>query len=421
MNRLTLKNRALKIANSRLKAKNVVLSRESVDLINGDCDLIEEHCRDTLDSVLDEDSSGMLKDIWKNRKIFVEATIDSWNRTTVNQKKGARFNPLIIRIALCVYSRSTSAYRLLKQLKILPLPSEDTLKSYVRTYSTGTGLESYQDVLKLFIKRFDDFIKTHSISDPIKEVWTIFDEIKLCCGITWNCRDDKVIGYQMSRESMAELTDIYNQGPEQLNDTEYALVFLIRSAVYPFQMLGPHFTSDTPMKGEFVKACLVETVISFYYAGFDPTLSTCDGGSPNLACIKSIIDVDKSAFRQIQGEDLDPVCTDFAGIPGLNHHFMICPPHQLKNMINALESSQSTGKKDFMFDETESINYKFIYQAYYRDLDRIKAGAIRQIQMLTSDAIQRNQCAWRKRLNTNLKIFISTSPAGELCSIKRLT
>eukprot|EP00733_Pompholyxophrys_punicea_P000759 Pompholyxophrys_punicea_v1_NODE_269_length_2443_cov_3.185930.p2 type:complete len:238 gc:universal NODE_269_length_2443_cov_3.185930:1388-675(-) len=217
--------------------------------------------------------------------------IESWQRESSNQKKGIRFHPLLIRIALAIFTRSPSAYHVLNEFKILPLPSESTLKSYVKNFSTGAGVSESLPVLFQYRQRFDELMAENSVKNPTREIWVIFDELKVTAGIVWNARDGSIIGYQLSPQDMAELQDIY----DRVKETDHILLFLCRSPVYTFQMIGPHFTSAGTMKSEFFKACLVET-IAFYSFGFHATLAICDGGSSNLSCIKSLINVEKKLF-----------------------------------------------------------------------------------------------------------------------------
>eukprot|EP00734_Pompholyxophrys_sp_LG126_P000212 Pompholyxophrys_sp_v1_NODE_51_length_2938_cov_13.599723.p1 type:complete len:769 gc:universal NODE_51_length_2938_cov_13.599723:515-2821(+) len=410
-----------KVRNLPLISQTVKISEGNFKLLNGDLDIIEKEFPDTLKTVLESDSSGNLKKCWDERKIFMEETVDAWARKTqgINSRKGARFNPVVIRIALAVYSRSPSAYRALETLKILPLPSESTLKSYVRNYRTDAGIQSYVNVLKIFRERFDELMRENDIKDPSRDIWLIFDEIKVCQGIVWNCSDGSIVGYELTHEDMVELQDIFSppktdvSEPAELSD--HILLFLARSAIYSFQMVGPHYSSHGPFKGEFLKACLVETTLAFYSVGFFPTLSICDGGSANLSCIKSLLDLDKSAFRITEEEvDLTPVCHNFAGIKDLTMTFMICPPHMLKNMVNALETSRTEGTKNFMFDSMKSINWSHIYSTFYREIERVVGGEIRKVRRLSADAMHRD--SWSK-MNVGLaKVFIHGDLSAEMIS-----
>eukprot|EP00733_Pompholyxophrys_punicea_P001366 Pompholyxophrys_punicea_v1_NODE_655_length_1515_cov_8.613434.p1 type:complete len:188 gc:universal NODE_655_length_1515_cov_8.613434:1216-653(-) len=178
-------------------------SAEQYEKYQHDLNLIEGNCGESLKQYFDE--NPQLGEIWKNRKIFVDGVIDAWSRDTPasgqnNLKYGARFNPLLIRIALAVYSRSPAAYRAIKNFQILPLPSENTLKAYVRTYNHGAGVDSYAPVLKKFVERFEEIMKEKKIKEPIKDLWVIFDEMKVCNGIIWNAADNSVIGYAVSEE-----------------------------------------------------------------------------------------------------------------------------------------------------------------------------------------------------------------------------
>eukprot|EP00733_Pompholyxophrys_punicea_P001030 Pompholyxophrys_punicea_v1_NODE_430_length_1986_cov_6.927536.p2 type:complete len:197 gc:universal NODE_430_length_1986_cov_6.927536:970-380(-) len=87
-----------------------------------------------------------------------------------------------------------------------------------------------------------------------------------------------------------------------------------------------------------------------------------------------------------------------------------CPPHEMKNLINSLESKTKT----FMFDSSKSIDWKFIYAAFYRELERAKSGSIRQVPKLTVDAMSRN--SWSKMDVGLAKVFIHGELAAEMTS-----
>eukprot|EP00733_Pompholyxophrys_punicea_P000554 Pompholyxophrys_punicea_v1_NODE_163_length_3053_cov_6.121081.p2 type:complete len:216 gc:universal NODE_163_length_3053_cov_6.121081:1775-1128(-) len=212
----------------------------------------------------------------------------------------------------------------------------------------------------------------HKVEEPIKDVWLIFDEIVVTAGIVWNSTSGSIIGYQMGSNEMTELQDIYSeQVDDEAKETDHILLFLARSATYSFQMVGPHFTNAGPFKADYVKACFTETVLTFYQSGFIPTLAICDGASTNLSCLKSMMDV--QTFRRFENDgkekDISPISHNFGGVIGLHIHFIICPSHELKNMINALESSSGDGTKKFMFDELLTIEWSHIYSAFYRELE----------------------------------------------------
>uniref|UniRef100_A0A1X7TDM0 Uncharacterized protein n=1 Tax=Amphimedon queenslandica TaxID=400682 RepID=A0A1X7TDM0_AMPQE len=59
-------------------------------------------------------------------------------------------------------------------------------------------------------------------------------------------------------------------------------------------------------------------------------------------------------------------------------HWMICPTHQLKNMINALFSSRSGGTKCFVLDGV-LFGWDAIVSLYKRECDRVSNGLTRMV------------------------------------------
>eukprot|EP00733_Pompholyxophrys_punicea_P001396 Pompholyxophrys_punicea_v1_NODE_682_length_1468_cov_2.704176.p2 type:complete len:185 gc:universal NODE_682_length_1468_cov_2.704176:785-1339(+) len=104
--------------------------------------------------------------------------------------------------------------------------------------------------------------------------------------------------------------------------------------------------------------------------------------------------------------------SDFLGFPGLTMHFLICPPHQLKNMINALNSSQQGKPKNFFFDG--DISFKYVIDAFYRELHRLAANEIGQIPGLHHDVIFKN--SWNVMSVANNKALINGYLTAEMAA-----
>eukprot|EP00733_Pompholyxophrys_punicea_P001485 Pompholyxophrys_punicea_v1_NODE_760_length_1330_cov_2.484706.p1 type:complete len:387 gc:universal NODE_760_length_1330_cov_2.484706:133-1293(+) len=196
--------------------------------------------------------------------------------------------------------------------------------------------------------------------------------------------------------------------------TQYILMFLYRSACYSFQIIGPHYSSERPMNSRFIAHCLSEFALLLYCAGFRPYITIVDGASTNLSTIKHFID-DQSAKDTWE---ICPKATNFLNHFGWTMWFMICPPHMMKNMINALHSSQAGRTKSFLFDNV-IISYKFIIDAFYREKNRAEAGEIRKIPRLDWDCVFKN--SWNAMSIPNNKVLLHGELTAEMRAHMNIT
>jgi hypothetical protein len=81
----------------------------------------------------EEDKGIFLRNCWEE---------DAVERLNVAGKKGNRWSPVTIRLSLAVYTRSPSAFRALRSLKILQLPCERTVKSHMNNFRKNPGINS---------------------------------------------------------------------------------------------------------------------------------------------------------------------------------------------------------------------------------------------------------------------------------------
>ena len=83
-------------------------------------------------------------------------------------------------IALAVLSRSPSAFQALRNLKILNLPCERTLKQYMCQYANKPGIEesSIQESSRKYSRYIEEQVKLGYLP-PLKEGILIWDETKV--------------------------------------------------------------------------------------------------------------------------------------------------------------------------------------------------------------------------------------------------
>ena len=144
------------------------------------------------------------------------------------------------------------------------------------------------------------------------------------------------------------------------------------------------------------------------------SLLICDGSSANLAALKASHGHFTGAYNN-DHSGLDPFVIKPYFInqydPANKIHWLICPSHQvhmftklinvmffvmqLKNMINALFSSQGGGTKGFRYTiDGEQFGWKAITDLYARECQRRESGEARLVPKLREAFVLRD--SWTK-------------------------
>ena len=109
-----------------------------------------------------------------------------------------------------MYTHSPAAYEALKGFDILKLPSVSSLKAF-----TGSNLEAPGDIQKRLSQSYDDYqtlIQTKKEQGgklPLGDGVLIFDEVKVAMKISWNSRNEALVGLTMTSSEMQTLQDVY--------------------------------------------------------------------------------------------------------------------------------------------------------------------------------------------------------------------
>ena len=99
----------------------------------------------------------------------------------------------------------------------------------------------------------------------------IFDEVRVVARLMWNSRSQRVVGFSMSHEDMANLLDVYQtlDSDAATKSTTYILQFLWRDLTSSFDVVGPYYTSNGAMESKYILGIVLETVKLFHLYGFN--------------------------------------------------------------------------------------------------------------------------------------------------------
>ena len=382
-----------------------------------------------LDTLFKENSQGdILRKIWEHDKNNSKQIFNKDQKKNKPGKSGNRFSVITLRIALAIFSRSKAAYEALKSLEMISLPSVSSLKQYMR--AKGPMYErmeeektKYAELCKLKLAA--------NMPVPLHEGALIFDEVKVTANIYWNSKSNKFIGHALTHDDMSSLHDIYQELSEddKTKKASYILQFLWRDVVANVDIIGPYYTSQEGLDHKFIMSCVMETMHLFYLYDFQIVLLICDGASANLKLLKLLCSGDCGVFHIKENEGIRryEVPVKFRNIyTGGDVHVLVCPSHQLKNLIAALYSSRRVGKKNFQFGDTH-FGWDAIFNLYNREKSRAERGEVRRVPDLLYSYVFRDK--WT-RLNvkasktmqqdhviSEIKEFIQTNP-NDKCSLE---
>ena len=105
---------------------------------------------------------------------------------------------------------------------------------------------------------------------PLGEGSQILDEVKFTATLQWNSRDNSLIGYAMTSDEMASMTDVYQfiDKDAKLPRTDYIMQTMWRDHTSNCDIIGPYYTSSGTMTASFTLSCLMDAVRKFHAYGF---------------------------------------------------------------------------------------------------------------------------------------------------------
>ena len=217
----------------------------------------------------------------------------------------------------------------------------------------------------------------------------------MTANIYWNAKSNKFIGHALTHDDMAGLHDIYQELNEdtKTKKASYILQFLWRDVVTNVDIIGPYYTSQEGLDHKFMMSCVMETMHLFYMYNFQVVLLICDGASANLKLLKLLCSGDCGVYPVLDNEGTRryDVPSHFRNIyTGENVHVIICPSHQLKNLMAALYSSRRTGKKKFQFGDIH-FGWEAIFGLHDREKSRAERGEARRVPDLLSSYVYRDK------------------------------
>lgn len=348
---------------------------------------------------VDGDNQSTLREAWQ-QDIASRETFAWDQQRNSNGDRGNRWSMLTYRIALAVYTRSRSAYESLRSFGILQLPSVRSLQHYTGANNDKPGW--CEDSILSQRQRYDQYC-AKQVADgqkkPQADGILVLDEVKVVSKVLWNSSSEEIYGLSMTDSEMSGLHDIFETVRPDGNTlrASYVLQFLWRDMTGSFDVLGPYYTSASTLDSKFVLVCLYDCIRLLQMYGFQTSAIVCDGAATNLSLMKSMLGC-RGAFGMTAEGGADrhivPASVDHPILPNRRLFFIICPSHQLKNMINALFASRQGGGKAFVSADGTSFGWQAIIDLYGRECQRQRDGIPRDVPHLRKNFVSRDP--WTK-------------------------
>jgi hypothetical protein len=146
-----------------------------------------------------------------------------------------RWHPMMVRFAILVHSQSPAAYRTLRELGVIKLPAESTLRDYTNVLHPRSGfqIEVFMELKEL----------AENLEDNERWVCLLHDEIKLKSGLVYDKRSDELIGF-------IDTPHRDEKSAKENHLATYALVFMVVGVTNNIKMSIGYFPTRTATADE---------------------------------------------------------------------------------------------------------------------------------------------------------------------------
>ena len=200
---------------------------------------------------------------------------------------------------------------------------------------TGSNLESPGDIQKRLSESYKEYQamveqkKAEGLKPPLREGVLIFDEVKVAMKVSWNSRNEELVGLARTSTEMQTLQDVYEtlSSDRKTQRVSYVLQTLWRDLTSEYDIIGPYYTSASTIKSKFLLSCVMDAIYQFHVFHFETSLLICDGASSNLSLLKALSGRDGAYTHDETQSDKFQVPVSFAN--PFTGQQLICPSHQV--------------------------------------------------------------------------------------------
>eukprot|EP00112_Aurelia_sp_Birch-Aquarium-sp1_P001448 Seg1156.4 transcript_id=Seg1156.4/GoldUCD/mRNA.D3Y31 product="DNA transposase THAP9" pseudo=true protein_id=Seg1156.4/GoldUCD/D3Y31 len=340
---------AYRIENKELQDQ-IVKMKEAIT--SSSIPVSKEFSNDFVSIIKDTDSKKIppfMKLFWEEQQKYLKSS-----------KSGIRYHPMVIKVCLCLASKSPAAYNALRfneksQSGVLVLPSQRTLRSYKNYIRPKQGFN--KEIIGELLE------KVKEISDIERFVVLLLDEMKIQENLVWDKYTGELIGF-------VDLGDI-ELNYAALEDVEsvatHVLVHLIRSVVNPFKFSLANFATTGATSAQLFPIFWKAVSILELKCKLKVVAVTCDGASANRKFYRMhsyLLDEEQPNYIDVTYKTLNM----FAEEPR-NIYFFADPPHLMKTARNCLAKSGSGKSSRLLWNDGMTMLWSHISDLFYEDLD----------------------------------------------------
>lgn len=271
-------------------------------------------------------------------KLFWEQQVKAFQ----TQKKGMRWHPAMIRLAILLHSRSAAAYETLRETGILKLPGPSTLRDYTNVVLPESGFS--QPALQEITRQ------TKDLADKDRFVVLLHDEMTIKADLVFDRRSGDVIGFRNQHKWTGNLQD---------NLATHVLVFFVVGVTTSLRVSMGFFATETATAGDLFT--LLWQAIGYLetHCRLKVIASTSDKAPSNQKLCQ---------MHQEEGHG-DEVCHKAVNMFAPDRHvfFVSDPPHLIKTVRNNLSNSGSGRKTNYFWNDGHDMLWQHVRDVYNMD------------------------------------------------------
>ena len=349
------KLRQLRNKVKRLKDQNSKLRNKLYEKICSDGQALNEKCSKDIAKLIEETTPEINEQTKPGsfKRLFWEEQL---KYNSCKSPHAMRWHPMIIRWALSLKQKSTTAYRTLRESKVIALPSETTLYDYSHFIPAESGFQN--DVIEMLTSEAE---KAGLYEEEHKQyVGLLADEIKIKEDLVYDASTGELIGFINLDEVGNALDRLENLLSEDKVDKKpdratHMLVVMLRGATTNFKfplVCYPTKTATSPVLFSILWKAIEYVEL---HAGLHVLFVTCDGASPNRRFFK----LHKEGNEDIVYSAQNPY-------PGGAERIMFVSdvPHLIKTARNCFANSFSHKRTRQLWKDGKTISWIHIVELY---------------------------------------------------------
>lgn len=283
--------------------------------------------------------------------------------------KGGRYHPMIIRFALSLHSKSSSAYEELRNSEILRLPSSRTLRDYKNYIRPKPGFR--RDIIE------DLKVITDKYFDTQRYIGILIDEMKIKSNLVFDKNSEELIGFLDLGDPDLNFLHMDEAEPPL---SKYAMVFFLRGISTNLKYSFAYFATNGATSAQIFP--LFWEAVSYLEEECNLWVLFCtsDGASQNRTFYKMHKILDADCERDICYRTKNLFATS------RYIYFFADVPHLIKTARNCLSNSGTSKGTRYMWNEGEYLLWHHIEHAYNDELQ----NGTKVLTKLTNDHIYLN-------------------------------